>query len=183
MYHVYARGNDGARVFVDSLDRRAYLLMLEIVVADLRWHCLSYCLMDNHVHLLLRTPHADLSIGMQRIQGRYAQGWNRRHDRSGHVFQGRYGAVRMRSDSQVCAAAAYIARNPVEAGLSERPDGWPWSSYRATLREHPPSWLAADDLLSFFGQNRSAARKRLMELTSRAAESADVTLSYEGLTP
>lgn len=71
----------------------------------------------------------------------------------------------MRSDSQVCAAAAYIARNPVEARLCTRPEHWRWSSYRAAIENAGPSWLAVDDLLSFFGNDTEAARKRYAEMT------------------
>jgi putative transposase len=156
-------------VYRDDVDRRIYLRTLGTVVVKKRWRCLAYCLMNNHVHLLLETPEANLSSGMQRLQGGYAQVFNARHRLSGHVFQGRYGAVRMRSDGQLCAAAAYLARNPVEAGLCEQPEEWPWSSYRAATRSRTRTWLDADRLLSYFGEKRAPARQRYVQMSTSAA--------------
>ena len=155
-------------MYRDDVDRRVYLGMLGKVVAEKGWLCLAYCLMNNHVHLLLETPVANLSAGMQRLHSGYAQTFNARHRRAGHVFQGRYGAVRMRSDGQLCLTAAYIARNPVEAGLAERPEQWPWSSYRVSTRSPRPPWLNTDRLLAYFGADRDAAHRRYVELSGSA---------------
>ena len=168
VYHVYARGNARARVFYDDVDRRMYLRMLGKVVRQKEWRCLAFCLMNNHIHVLLETPKANLSSGMQSLQGRYAQFLNGRHRRIGHVFQGRYGSVRMASDGQVCAAAAYIARNPVDAGLREHPDEWPWSSFRGINGAPTPAWVDLDRLLSYFGTNRAEARQRYADMSSTA---------------
>lgn len=128
IYHVYARGNDRQSIYVDDRDRRTYLLILSDVCDEFAWRKLAYCLMNNHVHLLLETPKANLSEGMQRLQTRYSQRFNRRHERTGHLFGARFGAVRITSDKQFVAATAYIARNPVEAGLCETPELWPWTN-------------------------------------------------------
>jgi putative transposase len=157
IYHVYARGNAGDLVFRDDADNRRYLRRLSDVVVHRQWRCLAYCLMKNHLHLLIETKTANLSSGMQRLQGGYAQSFNTRYERTGHVFQGRYGAVRMQSDGQVCTAAAYIARNPVAAGLCDRPDEWSWSSYRSVAAGRPAEWLDANRLLQFFSENPGPA--------------------------
>src|SRR5690242_13743227 len=94
VYHVFARGNSRAPIYLDDDDRRIYLWMLARVVLRQGWRCLAYCLMTNHVHLLLETPEPNLSHGMQQLHGGYALSFNARHGRIGHVFQGRYGAVR-----------------------------------------------------------------------------------------
>src|ERR687896_722074 len=91
--HVFARGNNRGHVFIDDTDRRAYLTTLGRVTRWKRWRCLAYCLMPNHVHLLLETPQANLGAGMQYLHGSYANEFNERHGRFGHVFQGRYGSV------------------------------------------------------------------------------------------
>lgn len=165
VYHVYARGNAQGVIYRDDVDRYFYLGLLERVVHTHRWLCLAYCLMDNHVHLLLETPDADLSAGMQRLHGCYGQRFNGRHRRTGHVFQGRYGGIRMESDGQLCVAAAYIARNPIEAGLCTRPEEWRWSSYRAAARGAAPPWLAANRLLAFFGNGIESARETYARMT------------------
>jgi putative transposase len=151
VHHVFARGNDRREIYVDDLDRRIYLATLGRVTRRQRWRCLSYCLMPNHVHLLVETPHANLGSGMQRLHGDYAQVFNERHGRSGHVFQGRFGSVRMASDEQLWAAAAYVALNPVTAGLCRAPEEWPWSSHASTMQpRRRPAWLDVARLLSHF---------------------------------
>jgi len=161
VYHVYARGNDRACIYYrDDADRERYLELLEKVASGKDWRCLAYCLMDNHLHLLLETPSGGLSAGMQRLHGRYAQSFNRRHERSGHLFQGRFGDVRILSDRQVLAVAGYMARNPVDAGICADPARWRWSSYGKVIGGGEPEWLDASRLLSYFGSKVSAARRR-----------------------
>jgi REP-associated tyrosine transposase len=147
---VFARGNAKQLIFLDDPDRRMYLRMLRWVVKRVRWRCLAYCLMNNHVHLLIETPHANLGSGMQRLHGLYAQTFNDHHGRRGHLFQGRYGSVRMLSDEQLWTTVAYIAINPAAAGLCERPRDWPWSSHAGVTASAFPRWLDVPRLLSFF---------------------------------
>jgi putative transposase len=168
IYHVYARGNNKSRVFRDDGDWQMYLRMLGRTVVRRRWECLAFCLMTNHVHLLLETPDANLSQGMRDLQSTYARVFNARHGRSGHVFQGRYGVVRITSDQQLCAVAGYLARNPVEAGLCSEAPSWPWSSFRATVGASMPAWLNFDRLLSFFGADVDEARRTYVALGAAA---------------
>jgi len=148
---VYARGNDRRVVFADDVDRRAYLAMLARVVERSGWLVLAFCLMDNHVHLVVETPRANLGRGMQLLHGAYAAFFNRRHLRSGHLWQGRYGAKRVRSDAQLLATVRYVAANPVDAGLRDRPGEWPWDSTAAVLSGRAPAWLARGRLLAYLG--------------------------------
>ena len=150
IHHVFARGNDKQLIFRDDVDRRIYLALLGREVRRRGWVLLAYCLMDNHVHLLIETPEPNLGAGMQQLHGAYAQLFNERHGRCGHLFQGRYGSCRMRSDAQLWQTAAYIARNPVAAQLCDRPEHWPWSSHPAILGARRPPWLAAERLLAYF---------------------------------
>src|SRR5213082_2729696 len=108
IHHVYARGNDRRRIYLDDTDRRTYLFLLARVVLVKRWRCLAYCLMDNHLHLLVETPEANLGSGMQRLHSLYAQIHNERHGRCGHLFQDRFGSVRVLSDEQLWAVVAYV---------------------------------------------------------------------------
>ena len=170
-YHVYARGNGRQLIYRDPIDRHRYLGMLGQVVRAQRWCCLAYCLMENHVHLLLETPEPNLSPGMQRLHGGYARSFNARHDSVGHVFQGRYGAVRIASDSQLCATAAYIARNPVDAGLCDRPEDWPWSSYCALRESKGYPWLDGPRLLAYFGTDTAEGFKQLAQMTEAGSVS------------
>ncbi len=107
--------------------------------------------MDNHLHLLIQTPEANLGTGMQRLHGSYARKFNDRHRRSGHLFQGRYGANRVEDDLEFWTVARYIARNPVEAGKCRAARDWAWGSYRGVVDGTAPAWLDAGRLLSLFG--------------------------------
>jgi REP element-mobilizing transposase RayT len=147
---VYARGNDRRRIYLNDRDRRAYLSMLGATVARTGWSCLAYCLMRNHVHLLLETPQPNLAYGMQRLHGDYARRFNARYDRTGHLFEGRYGSVRVETDVQLWMVARYIALNPVDAKVCDRPEEYDWSSHRAVVRGDGPRFLDTGRLLSYF---------------------------------
>ncbi len=178
IYHVFARGINRAAIYLDDRDRRRYLERLEQVARRLRWRGLAYCLMDNHVHLLVETPDPNLSEGMRLLHGAYGQWFNIRHHRVGHLFQGRYGSVPMKSDGQVCAAALYIARNPVSAALCKAPDDWPWGSFQATAAGRVPSWMDDLRLLAFFGSDREVARRHFSEMAR-----ADPQANLKGVRP
>jgi REP element-mobilizing transposase RayT len=151
VHHAYARGVNRVVIFLDDEDRERYLALLGQAVERHGWHCLAFCLMHNHVHLLVKTPAADLGRGIQRLHGVYAQYFNRRHGRSGHLFQGRFGTKVMRTDAQLLLAARYIALNPVKAGLCREATQWRWSHHRAALNGSRPGWLDVPLLLEYFG--------------------------------
>jgi REP element-mobilizing transposase RayT len=134
IYHVSARGNNRQPIFIDDRDRRLYLLILGDVTAEFGWIRLGHCLMDNHVHLILETPEANLSDGMHRLQMRYTRRFNHRHERTGHLFGSRFNSVRVVSDRQLVAATEYVLANPVKAGLCEQPESWPWTDCEAARR-------------------------------------------------
>jgi REP element-mobilizing transposase RayT len=171
IHHVFARGNDQRRIFRTDADREDYLAILERVIERLRWRCLTYCLMDNHIHLLVEIGEASLGAGMQRLHGLYAANFNQRHGRSGHLFQGRYGSTLVRSDPQLWWTIAYIVHNPVQAGLCRSPDAWPWSSHRAVIEDAGPGWLDRTRLLECFEDLGGAPRRRYRQLTAAAAPS------------
>ena len=91
-YHVTARGTGRMTIYRDDRDRRTFLHLLAAIVAPYRLHCLAYCLMDTHYHLVTTTLDANLSRAIKHLNGTYAQWWNHRHGRPGHVFQGRFGS-------------------------------------------------------------------------------------------
>jgi len=152
VYHVTSRGNGGQAVFLDDGDRAAFLQCLGLSIERHGWRCHGYCLMDDHYHLLLETPRANLSLGMRQVNGVYTQAFNRAHERGGHLFQGRYKAILVERDAYLLELARYVVLNPVRAGLVARAGDWPWSSYRATAGEGAgPPWLVVDWLRRQFG--------------------------------
>jgi putative transposase len=152
IHHVWARGVNKRTIFVTEFDRRIYLVGLGEVVVERGWDCLAYCLMTNHIHLLIRTREPDLGKGMQRHHSLYAQEFNQRYGRIGHLFQDRFGSSRIRSEAQLFHAAEYIAQNPVRAGLCLSADDWRWSSRGAIARGLTPPWLAATQEFGFAGR-------------------------------
>lgn len=159
-HHVTARGNARDTVYRDNTDRTLFLGALERAVERFGWCVLAHCLMGNHYHLLVETPQANLSRGMRHVNGVYAQRFNRRHARVGHVFQARFHATLVDCDAHLLAAAAYVVLNPVRARLCQEPADWRWSSYRATVGLEPPGFLATDRLLGLLAESRPEARRR-----------------------
>lgn len=128
VHHVWARGVERRVIFVDDHDRVVYLRLLRAVIRRTGWECRAYCLMGNHVHLVIRTPEPNLSAGMHWLHTHYAGYFNERHDRIGHLFQSRFGSSRLWSESAVRDKMRYVEENPVRAGLCRFPEDWPWSS-------------------------------------------------------
>jgi REP element-mobilizing transposase RayT len=158
IYHVVARGNERKDVYRDENDRSTWLEVLADTTTRLRAEVVAYCEMRNHYHLVVRTPHANLSQMMRELNGTYAQWFNRRHDRVGHLWQGRYGAVLVQDDKHLLTAVRYVVRNPVRAGLCESPQEWLWSSHRATLGLAPRGFLALERLYAQLGGTTAEAR-------------------------
>jgi len=99
LYHVTSRGNARGMIFDDDHDREKFLVVFAKIVSNHRWLCHAYCLMGNHYHLLIETPDANLSRGMRQLNGIYTQAYNRRHNRSGHLLQGRYKTILVDKES------------------------------------------------------------------------------------
>ena len=167
IYHVTARGNRLQPIYLDDEDDRLFLGLLDKVAARHEWHCLSFCLMTNHYHLALRTPNANLSIGMQWLNGEYARWFNERRGFKGHVFEKRFGGVLVETDAHLLEVFRYLALNPVRAGLCAEPHEWRWSSYKAMLgARRELACLAVDEALGYFGPEAERARtafERLVE--------------------
>ena len=152
MHHVTTRGNNRRVLFGDDADRMTFLRLLGRTTMRVEWRCLSYCLMDNHIHLLIETgDEPALSRAMQWLLGRYAQMLNTRHNTTGHVYEGRFGARPVRDEAHLLATIAYIARNPVDAGCCAAAGDYPWSSHRAVAHGLDTPLVATRRLLEILG--------------------------------
>ena len=170
LYHVTSRGDRREAIFEDDGDRIAFLELLAEVVDRFNWVCHAYCLMSNHYHLVVETVEANLSQGMRQLNGVYTQASNRRHERVGHLFQGRFKAILVDREAYLLALSRYVVLNPVRAQLVARPEDWPWSSYRAMTGAAPvPQWLTIDGLLRHFGASRTIARVRYRHFVEAGA--------------
>jgi len=181
LYHVTSRGDRQESIFDDDQDRRAFLNVMGEVVSRFRWRCHSYCLMGNHYHLMIETPEANLTKGMRQLNGVFTQWSNRRHQRSGHLFQGRYKAILVDRDAYFLELGRYIVLNPVRAAMVKHPRQWPWSSYGATMGTVPaPVWLTTDDLLAKFGRRRVAARRKYEQFVAEGMAAESVWKDLKG---
>jgi putative transposase len=126
VYHVTARGVERRSIYLDDDDRRFFVALLHLATRRNRWRVLAYCLLTNHVHVLVETTRERLTVGMHLISGRYAQGFNARYERTGHLFQGRFHARAVTDDVYLATACDYVLDNAVNAGLCESRQDWPW---------------------------------------------------------
>ena len=147
IHHACLHGVNDELIFRTDEDRIGYLLMLAAAVARYGWLCLAYCLMGNHVHLLIETPEPNFADGMRWLHGHYGRCFNRQHNRRGHLFKGRYHDEPVLTEAHLLTVVPYIAVNPVEAGFCGDPVDWPWSSHRAVAIGCPAIWTAHDHLL------------------------------------
>jgi REP element-mobilizing transposase RayT len=181
VYHVTARGNARQCIFLDDHDRHRFIDLLAKEIEQQQWLCYAWCLMDNHYHLLFETPEANLVAGMRRLNQVYTQSFNRRHDRVGHLLQGRYKSIVVEKQSHLLELTRYVVLNPVRAGATQTAAQWPWSSYRATAGMAPaPSWLQVAWVLSNFGGDEAVARAAYREFVADGVESDSPWQSLRG---
>jgi putative transposase len=152
-----ARGNGRMQIFLDDRDYTHFACLLGDIVERFDIKCWNYCVMPNHYHATLQPRRGNLSEALRRLNSVYAQWWNNRHRRVGHVFQGRFKDQIVQHEGYALTLCRYVVMNPVRAGLVERPETWRWSSYRATMGLCPcPSFLSIDSTLRLFGEDDQA---------------------------
>ncbi len=153
-YHVYSRGNERKDIFRTPMDYELFLGILKdtSLVYDFLIH--AYCLMPNHFHMLIETPNANLCDSMKRFLGLYTVRFNRSHNRTGHLFQGRYKALLVDKDDYFLQLSRYIHLNPVKAKLVKNPEDYRWSSMRYFLKDKTPDFLFKEFTLKSFGSPR-----------------------------
>ncbi len=176
-YHIMNRGLAHQAVFTDRADRQIFLQLLAECHEMWGIRVIAYCLLDNHYHLLIQTPQANLSRVMRHLDGLYTQRYNRRHERDGPLFRGRYKAIVVEAEEYLLAVARYIHQNPVAAGLVRSPEAYTWSSCRLYVtKRRQPGWLDAEQLLKRFPlKDRSQAVLAFM----RSAVEEPVRSFYE----
>lgn len=181
IYHIMARGDGGKEIFLADEDRLLFLHWLGTVCDSHGWRVHAWVLMSNHFHLLLETPEPNLVSGMKLLLGSFAQGWNRRYLRRGHVFQGRYKSIpvtgeRASDPFQFRVVADYIHLNPARAGLAggegSRLASYQWSSLPAYQRGKGPNWLVMERVLRAFELAKDGRGRRayVSYLEQRASE-------------
>jgi REP-associated tyrosine transposase len=158
-YHVTIHAVDNGTIVRNDVDRLELVTTVSRVVARKGWVCLAFCILDTHYHLLVTTPEANLAAGMQLLNGTYAQGFNRRHGRKGHLFRERYRTRRVATDAHLLLTVRYIALNPVRADMVDSPVTHPWSSYAGVIGgKHCWPFIARRELLAQFGPPAAAVQ-------------------------
>jgi len=155
-HHVTQRGNNRATVFFDDEDRQTYIKLLSLYAKKYKFKILAYCLMDNHIHLLV-IPETELSLarGIGLANMLYTQYINRKFHQSGRIWQNRFFSCVVEGNDYLWTVARYIERNPVKAGICEIAEAYRWSSARAHILGQadsllaPESWLAEDERNSY----------------------------------
>ena len=159
-YHITSRGNEKKDIFKNQYDRKKFLSYLDSATQRYSAMIHVYCLMNNHYHLLMETPLGNLSQIMRHINGAYTSYFNKKHQRAGHLFQGRYKAILVNADEYAKELSCYIHLNPVKAEFAKKPERYPWSSYCYYIgREKAPGWLVRDFILGYFGKRESSAMR------------------------
>lgn len=159
--HITSRGNERRNIFLDDHDRQRFLHLLSQAVRRFKWIITAYVLMTNHIHMVLELTAANLSLGMQWLNGTYSQSFNRRYKRVGHLVEGPFKAVLVDESNYMFEVLRYVVLNSVRAKIVAHPHLYPWSSYRSTAGLAPvPDWLAVDNVLALFATDREIAQSR-----------------------
>jgi REP element-mobilizing transposase RayT len=143
--------------FHDDRDRLLWIRLFASTIDRLGWRCMAVCLLSTHWHAIVDLPDASLATGMHRLVGNYSRRFNERHGRTGYLVRDRYWSRRKETPEAVLQAFRYVARNPVGAGLVQRPEDWRWSSYGKTIGVSGSfGFVDAADVLAEFGATRTA---------------------------
>ena len=183
--HIWCRGNRKQPIFVDDFDRERFMVLLAKVSRKLGWRCIAYCLMGNHVHLVIDVPASTISRGMQLLNGQYAQAFNRRHGYVGHLFQGRFKDSRVDDDAYSLQVGRYVVLNPVRAGMVGDAVEWSWSSHPAMLgKVAPPPFLDVEWTLGQFARKLELARQAYTDFIAAGQEALhEARLKNRGQAP
>ncbi|MBI4654715.1 MAG: transposase [Nitrospirae bacterium] len=182
LYHITSRGNERKPIFRNDTDRNIFLETLHKVNKRYNWICHAYCLMDNHYHLVIETLDGNLSKGMRQLNGVYTQIFNKRHERVGHIFQGRYKAILIQKESHLLEVCRYVVLNPIRAiELAKSIEDWKWSSYCATAgkgKSHP--CLTREWILGQFAKYKRAAEKKYKEFVEAGIDEKGIWEDVKG---
>ncbi|NPV28976.1 MAG: transposase [Firmicutes bacterium] len=170
IYHVIVRGINRQEIFHDAEDNQRYLEILERITRETGSAVLGYCLMGNHLHLLIQEGHESISVFMKRLGTSYALWYNRKYDRTGHVFQDRFKSESVENDAYLLTVIRYIHQNPVKAGIVERAQDFQWSSCSAYVQgEDPCKLVQTRFILGLFADDRETAKQRFLQFMEEPA--------------
>jgi REP element-mobilizing transposase RayT len=171
IYHIMLRGNSGRDIFIDDEDRHRFLNILTDKKKDNEFVIYAYCLMDNHIHLLLKENKDNISHIMKRIGTAYAVYFNKKYQQNGHLFQDRFKSEVIEGELYLLAVIRYIHNNPLKARLVKLPEDYKWCSYSEYLKNRT-KMVIVEDILKLFSKNLSKALPLFMQF-SQAEDNHD----------
>lgn len=170
LYHIIARGNDRRTIFHSDEDHKKFLSLLATQKKRLPFFLYSYCMMTNHVHLLIERRADSIGRIMHRVLTGYSQYYNRRYRKVGHLFQGRHKAILCQSDIYLAELVRYIHLNPVRAKMVRKAEHYAHSSQRAYLGLEAAGIVDIDPVLRLFAARKKVARQRFRRVCDRGHE-------------
>jgi REP element-mobilizing transposase RayT len=126
VFHVCSRGVERRAIYLDDTDRHFFLALAGMAQKRCDWNVLVYCLMTNHFHVVIDGKIDAITQGMHMLKARYAQSFNHRYERTGHLFQGRFYSGYVEGDETVAKVCDYVLDNPIRAGICNARADWPW---------------------------------------------------------
>jgi REP element-mobilizing transposase RayT len=163
LHHIICRGIERRKIFRTNIDRDDFVSRLSQIIADSKTSCYAWALMPNHFHLLLRTGNVPIATVMRRLLTGYAVGFNRRQNRSGHLFQNRYKSILCQEDPYLMELVRYIHLNPLRAGIVgdlDALDLYRYCGHSRIMGKLKDPWQDTEAVLGMFGESVSAARKK-----------------------
>lgn len=183
-YHVYSRGSEKRAIFLDKADKERFLKRLKEYKDKHNVSLISYCLMPNHYHLLLQQKTDEpISKFIYRLNLAYAMYFNKRYERVGPLFQGRFKAKNIETDEYLVHLSRYIHLNPLEEVVNANVENYPWSSLKYFLERKSDGLVDTDVILSFFG-NKNSLREYLKFIKSEGERKLQVMMEdllFEGI--
>jgi putative transposase len=177
VYHIMMRGNEKKDIFIDNEDKNKFLDILSDKKLVSKYKIYAYCLMNNHIHLILKECDEALSMFMKRINVSYAYYFNKKYNRVGHLFQDRFKSECIDSERYLLSAVRYVHNNPVKAKIVDNPGDYPWSSYNRYINTMDNGLLIdRDEILSLFSSNTELAVRRFILLSQ--VDSNDSFIDY-----
>jgi putative transposase len=168
IYHIIMRGINRQLIFNEDEDYHKFLQTLNHYKEISGYQIYAYCLMSNHIHLLIKIEHEPLAQIMRRICGKFVYWYNRKYDRAGYLFQDRFRSEPVEDDPYLLTVIRYIHQNPLKAKLVDKIEHYPWSSYNVYIDRD--SLIDQDFVLKIFGNNREKALKEFIKFNHQITD-------------
>lgn len=178
-YHIMVRGNERKKIFLDDGDRQRFLATLLKKKTETGLAVYAYCIMDNHIHLVVRDDHNEISTIMKGIATSYAMFFNGKYNRVGHVFQDRFKSECVEDERYLMSVIRYVHNNPVQANIVEKLGDYEWSSYRSYMSPDATTIADVRYILGMIGENLNQAIKEFKRFSNEKDEAEYMDLDDE----